>query len=502
MKKFFIVLSIFSLVFFVQNNLFAEDLDEASDSDNSDNRTVEATKGGLAEVPAAKLPKPIDKRKADIAAEKDETEDTAENNINTIKYGIPSEIASLIDDLIENDDPRFTKEIYGVFQTAKSPLIKQKIFEYFTKLEDPCLENYAVEILNDPYDEKADVVKAAFKYIGAVKTTEAIPAVVNLIESENETYFADAISTLGDIGGPSEAMFLVEYLDRDDLGDAKRQILMKTCGKMHAVETWDKLVEIMQDEDENVYVRMYAAESIGLMEKPESVPMLVGMFDEADPNLRQYVIKGLSHFPDDKDAKETIIQGIRDDHWRVRQESIKAAKDMNLKDAVPYLIYRAKSDKENVIKKDAYEAIGYINTSEGNEFLIKQLKDKKVGDGTKKTIVEVLIEEGHAGEKDVLELAEICLKDDRRKDLRYGIGKVLAKYSKSSFESVCLEYLKSKDATTVGLGLDMYKNHKFSSAETIMRNIANDKKANTGIKTRIKKMLNIEDEEKSTVSEK
>ena len=488
----------------ISDNLLQDnknDSEEDEEKDNDENK-IKATKGGLSVVPAKKRPRPIDKKKAADAAEKDEDKNTVKDNINTIKYGIPSEISDLVDKLIENDDPRFTEEIYDVFQTTKSPVIKAKILNYFTKLEDPCLENFAVDLLNDPYDEKADVVKAAFKYISAVKTKEAIPAVVNLIETENETYFADAIETIGDIGGPAEAMFLVEYLERDDLGDAKRQILMKTCGKMHAVETWDKLVEVLKDEDENTYVRMYAAESLGLMEKPESVEILIQMFNEPDPNLRQYVIKGLSHFPNDEDAKATIIQGIRDEHWRVRQESINAAKEMKLEESVPFLIYRAKNDSENVIKKDSYKAIGAINTSEGNDFLINQLKDKKVGDGTKKIVVEVLLEEGNAGEKEVLELAEECLKDDRRKDLRYGIGKVLAKHSKSAYEKICLMYLQSKDATTIGLGLDMYKNHKFSSAESVMRDIVKDKKANSGIKNRIKTMLNIEDDLEESQSQK
>ena len=41
----------------------------------------------------------------------------------------------------------------------------------------------------------------------------------------------------------------------------------------------------------------------------------------------------------------------------------------------------------------------------------------------------------------------------------------------------------------------MYKTNKFSSAVSVMRTIYADKKANTGVKNRIKTMLSIEDEE-------
>ena len=486
MKKLLILLCLF-----LSFSLYAQSAEEE----------IKASKGGISEIPAAKRPKPVDKEKAEKAAEKDESDKDFENKSNTIKYGVPSEISALIDELIKNDDPRFTEEIYDLFQVSRNTVIKQKVLTYFKQLEDPCLEDYAVEVLNDPYDEKNDLVKACFQYVSAVKTKEAIPAVLALIESENDSYFNDAIAAIGEIGGPEEAMFLVEYLERDDLSDAQRQTLMRTCGKMHAIQTWDKVVEVAEDEDENLYVRMYAAEALGLMEKKESVPVLTALFSENDPNLRQYVIKGLSHFPDVIEAKQTIMQGIRDEHWRVRQEAIKTAKANNMTDTVPYLIYRAKNDSEKIIKEEAYATLAAVNTDEANEFLISQLQEKKLGDGTKKKIVEVLLKEGHAGEKEILELAEECLKDDKRKDLRYAIGKELAKYENTAYDEICIKYLSSKDSTTQSLGLDIYKTNKFSSAEPVMRNIYADKKANSGVKNRIKKMLSIEEDD-NTKTEK
>ena len=116
-------------------------------------------------IPEPKRPKEIDVEKAKAAAEKDETSETESEFKNTIKYGLPSEINELLDDLLKNEDPRFTNEIYDLFQVSKNPQIKEKVLRYFTKLEDPCLENYAVEILIDPYDTKNEIVKAVFQYV-------------------------------------------------------------------------------------------------------------------------------------------------------------------------------------------------------------------------------------------------------------------------------------------------------------------------------------------------
>lgn len=449
-------------------------------------------------IPSSKRPKAIDKQKAENAASKDESADDDEKNRNTVKYGMASEIGSLLDDLIKNDDPRYTEEIYDLFQETRNSSIKEKVLTYFTKLEDPCLEDFAVELLIDPYDEQTAVVKAAFSYVAAVKTKEAIEPVRTMIEQENELYFNDAITTIGEIGGPEEAVYLAEYLERDDLDVARRQNLMRVCGKMHAVETWGRLVDFIENEDENVFVRMYACEAIGLMEDERSIPVLERNFEATDPNLRQYVIKGISHFPDSKEAQNVILQGIRDDHWKVRQESIRSAKEMKLVSAVPYLVHRAKNDAEKVIKDECFVALGELNTKEGNDFLVSQITDKKGNDNNKSKAVEVLLKQDKGnGIKEIVDLANDCAVDDKKKTLRYAIGKELAKYNNSAFADTCIKYLSSKDATTVSLGLDMYKTGKYSSAEATVKSIALDKKANAGNRARAQKMLGIDGETES-----
>ena len=462
--------------------------------DQSEEDTSESL-GGIATVPDKKRPKPIDQKKAEEAREKDESKEDEENNRKIIKYGLPSEIGELLDKLTENDDPRFTDDIYDLFQNTSNASIKEKVLKYFTKIEDPCLEDFAVNLINDPYDEKKDLVSATFKYIQTVKTKEALPAVITILEVENEDYFNDALATIGEIGSKKEAKFIADYLDRPDLSDAQRQTLMRTLGKMKALNTWSKVVEILEEEDENSFVRMYAAEALGRMEKEEGVPVLVRAYSASDPNLRQYVIKGLSHFPNVVESKSLIIQAIRDEHWRVRQEAINVCKENSFTEAIPYLIFRADKDSEKVIKNASMDAIAAINTKEGNDYLVSIITNKKSGDSSKQKAAEVLLKAGNAGQNEILELAESCVDDDKKKNLRYSIGKELAKNSRPEFEKICSLYLASKDTTTIGIGLDMYKNCRFSSVEEQMRTIEKDKKANSSIKNRIRKMLNIEETE-------
>ena len=449
---------------------------------------------GVSEVPPAKRPKKPDAKKAADAAKKDE-KDSEQKTRDTIKYGIEPELAELVKKLIENDDPRYSDELYDLFQETRSPAVREKILEYFTKFEDPCLEDYAVSILNDPYDEKSSTVERAFKYIAALKTKAAVPAVVTLLESDNENYFTPALTTLGELGGEAEAEYLVDFLDRSDLTTAQRQALMKVLGKINASQTWDALVEIAKDDGENIFVRAYAAEAIGAMKKPESVEVLAKLYEEQDPTLRCYAIKGLSYY-DNKDAAGVVVQAIKDSQYKVRLDAIDAAAKMELKESVPYIIHRAKSDPEAAVKKKAYEKLAAFGDSEADKFLVGQITDKKTSDAVKRQTAEALLKYGKAGKKEIGEWAEGLAADNTKRAFRKEVSKLLAKYPDSAFSGACAAFVASSDKETKLAGLDIYAAGKYSSCEAAVRAIANDKKAENSVRQKAMKILGIEDEPK------
>ena len=398
-----------------------------------------------------------------------------EKNCNDIlKYGLEGQITELIDELTKNQDNRFVDGIYDLFQETKSVAVKEKILEYFTKLKDPCLASYAVEIINDPYDEKNSIVEKCFKYISEADIKDANPGLVDLVDKEEDAYFTGALSALGETGGREEALFLADYLDRDDLNVSQRQALMRVLGRIKAVETWQKISEIAKDENENTFVRMYAAEAIGAMEKPESEDILVEIFESNDPNLRTYVIKGISYF-NDKKSSDLITQALRDSQYKVRLEAVSAVGKNRINNAVPFLIFRCKDkDEQKQVKEKCYSVIADLNTSEGNDYLISVLKDKKIGDAAKAKVSAALLEYNHAGTKEVIELARSALKSDIQKNLRYALGKEFAKYDRSEFADICAEYIASDDVATQGTGLDIWAKGRYSSVKAAVEEIAKD----------------------------
>lgn len=478
-------------------------VEKSEKEENSEEEKAEAEEEKpkkLSVVPPAKRPKKPNTDKIKLAEEKDTDKDTAEDKRDSLKYGIESDIIDLLKKLSDNDDPRFVEEIYDLFQQTQSPRLKIAILNYFAKLEDPCLEDYAVTILNDPYDETQDLTYAVFKYTAAVKCKAAINAVMNLLENDNEKYFDNSLNTIGEIGGAKEAEKLAEYLDREDLSLPQRQTLMKVLGKIKAIKTWDKLKEIIENDDENTFVRAYAAEAIGSMEKPESIPILKELYRDSDPNLRSYAVKGLAYFSV-SEVKDVMLEALRDSYYKVRLDAIEAVDKLELKDAIPVLIYRAKTDPEAAVKKACYPVLAKFNTSQTDEYLYSILSEKKSGENAKALVVEALMKYKNAMPKEVMTLAEETAKDDTRKQLRYAIGKQFVKYAnlengRAEFAGICKIYLESKDVSTQGMGLDLYAAGRYGSCSELVHALAEQKRPSVN-KTKARRILKmpLEDEE-------
>ena len=444
-------------------------------------------------IPDAKRPKKPDAKKLEEAQKRDEDNSEFKEKSETLSYGTPSEISGAVDKIVSEEDPRYAEILYDLFQETGSDDVRCRILDYFAKQEDPCLEDYAVEVLSDPYDLSNTLVSKCMSYVSAVQCKEAAPALVKLLDDEESDYFNAALSALGKTGGVKEAKYLANYLQRDDLETPIRQSLMRTLGQMNAIETWAQVADIARDEDENSFVRQYAAEAIGNMKKEESIPILVGLYARANPNLREYCIKGLMNFPDSDEAVSTILQGVKDDHVKVRLQSIKAVKEMKLKSAVDSLIYRAKNDAENAVKKECYPVIAELNTKNGNDFLVERITDAKVADSAKSMAAEAMLMFESPGTKEIAELAKAVAVDDRRKPLRKSLGKILSKYDRKEFGEVCKLYVQSKDTDTVTLGLDMFRTGRYSEAEADVRAIAEAKTGNIPNRKRAQRLLGIEE---------
>ncbi len=430
-----------------------------------------------------------------VYAEEDDEESELQKRLDILEYGLESEISDLISTLQKEKDDSLSGELTKVFYKTKNVTIREKILSFFTIMKNESLKDYAIDIIADPYDLKVSTAVLVIKYAAACGFTETAADMAVLLETENEDYFDACLSAIGDVGGSDEAVFLAGLLDKD-LPLGRRQTLMKSLGKIKAVETWDKLVEIAENEDENSYVRMYAAEALGAMEVEDSVPVLVNLFESNDSNLRTYVMKGLSYFPGNEDAEAVILEAFRDNYYKVRLEACTFAETNKFEKAMPNLLYRAKNDSESAVVYACYQAIGAICTKEGMEFLVSIVTNEKKNDTTRaKAAVVILNTNDIDSIQAVLEVTEKTLEDTKKTALRYAIGKEIALHENILYEDICGKFLANKDASTNGIGMDIWAKNKYPALRPVMESFLENK--NSGLKRKASLILEQADKEQA-----
>ena len=399
-----------------------------------------------------------------------------------LKYALDSEVAELINTLIEEGNTEYTEELQELFLRTKNSTVRESIFKLFADQKNPALEGQCVEILKDPYEERKSLVAAAADYAGAVPLPSALPALHSLVNTENYDYAAPAVRAIGKAGTKEDAVFLAGLLDMEFFDNEKqrlvfRQDIMAAISNLDASDIREKLVSLVQNEDENMVIRASAAAAIGKMAYDEDVDTLVSLFNATDPVLRAAAVSSLSNFDNDT-ARNIVLEGFKDSYYKVRLEALSSAEKMDLKDAVPYIIYRAKTDPVESVKMRSYEVLGKIGDPEGISFLSEILKNDNGADKFRAKAADVLLNyDFDTSYPDVAEIAEKILPDEKKRWLCYELGKSIAKIKNQRTSDLASLYLSSPDSLTQNLGLDMYERNRYPSLKSVIQELSENEKA-------------------------
>ncbi|MDR1786220.1 MAG: HEAT repeat domain-containing protein [Spirochaetaceae bacterium] len=395
-----------------------------------------------------------------------------------IRYGLDSEIITLLGTLGKEESIKYKDDILLLFRDAGNSALREAVIGYFTAFKDDSLKKDALAALEDPFGEKNSTLNLWFKYIAEIRLKEAAAGLRRILSEGSGEYLDGAVPALGEAGGPGDGAFLLDYMDSNDVTAGQKQALMRAVSKLASPDIAGKLTEIAGDDNENTYVRMYAAEALGSLGDEQYVPLLAGFYDHSDPVFRAGVVRALSSFGDNREAQALVLQAIRDSHYRVRLEAIGAAKKMKLKKAEPYLLARAENDPEAQVKYAAYGALAALGTKEGENFLLGVLRGEKNSDAARTRAAAALLEGGIAV-KEVAAAAEATLRDDRQKNLRYSLGKEFARVKNSDLAGICGQYLAHQDAATRGTGLDIFARGRYPGVLDAVKAIGADEKGGT-----------------------
>lgn len=410
-----------------------------------------------------------------------------------LQYALDTEIIGLIQELTEEDNRDYTEELSELFARTNNNAIRENIFRMFSAQEIPVLEDACLAVLSDPYDSASSLVAAAAGYAGKLKLSSALPALRSMAGSGDYAMASAAVRAIGEAGGPEEASFLLALMDEELFDEEKqrlvfRQDIMQALSRLDVSGVRESLLSIVQDTEENAVIRASAANAVGTLAIEEDVDTLADLFNESDPILRAAAVSSLAHFSSAQ-AQERILEAFRDSYYRVRLAALTAAENAKLSAAVPYIIYRAKTDPEETVKMRSYEVLGAIGGSEALDFLSGVLQDEKASDKFRAKAAEVLLE-GHFDSfyPEVEKVALEAVGDEKKRWLCHELGKTLSGIATGRTSSLAARYLDSRDPLTQSLGLDMYEKNGYPALESVVRELAENPSAGA-IQRRAAKIL-------------
>ncbi|MEG3849359.1 HEAT repeat domain-containing protein [Microcoleus sp. herbarium19] len=196
-------------------------------------------------------------------------------------------IELLLDDC-DSDEP--TRQAGAILD-----LVDAEVYEAAPKI---------VRLLKSPDAAIRFTAAEALGYLGSEEVETVGPALMNLLDDEEELVRSEAVEALGDIDY-TPAVESIEYLLRKDPSALVRASAAETLGYLEEASAIETLELSLLDTNEDEAVRCYAANSIGLLGKPQLLPKLENYLNSEFPLSVKAELMGARYW---LGAKEDIVK--------------------------------------------------------------------------------------------------------------------------------------------------------------------------------------------------
>jgi HEAT repeat protein len=411
----------------------------------------------------------------------------------TINYGTDNEILELIKKLRAGSIDYMDDDLIGLASKTKNQNIILGIFSFFNERSREGLEKPALAILAGREGETSQKLNAALDYLGTVKEENAIPEIMEIISSDDTDHHNTAIRALGKLvysgtGGarPEMTKILIDYYNSRAPGDDVRQALVSAIGGSGGKEAASFLLKIINGDDQGAALRMAALEAAGRLKDDAVLDSIIAAAASADPNIRFAAVEALGSFQG-SNVDAVILESFRDNYFKVRLAAVRSAKARRLKEAIPYLRYRAERDEAATVRDEAVLTLGEMRDPEADAALLALFDDGKVGDSLRSRAAEMLVKNDadRYAEKIIAKLDESKVKNQT--SLYKGLLKALSFAKTGKLEGLTARLFASKDVAEKFYALDLTANNRFTAFKDEVEKLAKDK--NIGLSRRAKTAL-------------
>ena len=373
----------------------------------------------------------------------------------TLLYGIDSQVLDVIQGLQSSHDSGYTKELAQVLSEQRSTDVQKAILALFQDQDIKEGEASARAVLGGWQDAPTELLISSVQYLAAIGASGLPTALAPLVDSGDNAVALAAIQALGKVGDSSSVTLLLAKLKSPDYPEARKSEIVLALGARKDPAAVETLLAIAKNTEEDKVRRMYAADALGKIGDARAVAVLKAMFQEKDALIRLYAASALAQFSLD-DAMPALLQGLRDENWRLREQSARALgrrlSPGQAGSAVPVLLYKAQFDPVSQVRVASVQALGAI----GGDGVLRDLVDLYSGsdrpfdsrEAALGVIVEKALPQSEGAIRKVLEEGSASF--DQR--LVQSTAKVISTAKGAELREFYAKFLESKDPVVRSYG--------------------------------------------------
>lgn len=397
-----------------------------------------------------------------FSEDEEELQSLQEERTEILKFGIDSEVISLLEKLKDEEDPQLADIVAEIYKETLNNDLMEASVNYFIAVDYASAVDTAAMKIKNWEDEETEVLSSSLRYLSHYPEKGSEDLIMPLVEHSSKTLASAALTAIGKCGTEKSADILLDLLDDDDFTEELKPVIIKSLGEMKAEISVDILIEILEDIDEERSWRWNACEALGNIAHPDALEAIKNALNDDDTYLRANAVKALRYYKD-AEVEQVLIQALRDSFWRVRVSAAEALGERKSRDAVDILVYKVKKDPENNVKIAAVEALGEIGTNDAIDFLRKLYEKATTPPSVRTKAAEIIISRDIAGS---IESIKKVLANEWEKDssplLSYTC-KFLSKAVNKELEPLFELMLGHNDVAIKIYGIRGIKLNKFSS---------------------------------------
>ena len=238
------------------------------------------------------------------------------------------------------------------------------------------------------------------RLLGEVRSDEAIPGLLKLVEDSDPFVRISAADALGNIGDDRAISGLLKLVEDSDpfvrssvaealgnIGDDRaipgllklvedshpfaRRKARDALGNIGDAQAIPRLLKLVEDSGSDV--RWKAAEALGNIGDEKAIPGLLKLLEDSHPFVRRIAAEALGNIGDEK-AILGLLKLVEDSHRFVRSSAAEALGNIGDEKAILGLL-KLVEDSDSYVRRSAAGALGNIGDAQAIPGLLKLLED-------------------------------------------------------------------------------------------------------------------------------